>query len=177
MTALADLWAIGFEGVERAAQIRDRITMLGEQQDIKLLDTAVVVRYPDGSVTLDGEPFIISDDKAHSRTIANILADIALAAPILNGAAAGALLRYTNTADVAATGISEEFIGEIERLMRPGTSALFVLDQEGNRDAVVHAIRGIGGTVLKTTVNPELAKLIQSILSAAPTDAARPRDR
>ena len=52
--------------------------------------------------------------------------------------------------------------------MRPGTSALFVLDSEGDMDAILHAIRGLGGTVLKTNVDMERARLIQSTLAAAP---------
>ena len=42
----------------RAAQFRDEITRLGwEKHDLILLDVAVAVRSPDGSFTLDGEPF------------------------------------------------------------------------------------------------------------------------
>jgi uncharacterized membrane protein len=49
-------------------------------------------------------------------------------------------------------------------MMRPGTSALFLLDQEGNLDGILHRIRGLGGTVLKTNVDLDRAKLIQSTL-------------
>jgi uncharacterized membrane protein len=49
--------------------------------------------------------------------------------------------------------------------MRPGTSALFVLDEEGDMDVILHVIRGLGGTVLKTNVDLERAKLIQSTLA------------
>ena len=34
-------------------------------------------------------------------------------------------------------------------------------------DAILHAIRGLGGTVLKTNVDLERAKLIQSTLAAS----------
>ena len=51
--------------------------------------------------------------------------------------------------------------------MKPGTSALFVLDAEGDMEMILHKIRGLGGTVLKTNVDVERAKLIQSALAAA----------
>jgi len=51
--------------------------------------------------------------------------------------------------------------------MRPGTSAIFVLDSEGDLDVVLHRIRGLGGTVLKTNVDVERARLIQSALKEA----------
>ena len=51
--------------------------------------------------------------------------------------------------------------------MKPGTSALFVLDDEGDMEMILHKIRGLGGTVLKTNVDVERAKLIQSTLATA----------
>jgi len=48
--------------------------------------------------------------------------------------------------------------------MKPGTSALFVLDQERNMDAILQGIRGLGGTVIKTNVDVKRARLIQSAL-------------
>ena len=50
-------------------------------------------------------------------------------------------------------------------MMKPGTSALFVLDYEGDMDIVLREIRGLGGTVLKTNVDVDRAKLIQSTLA------------
>ena len=44
---------------------------------------------------------------------------------------------------------------------------LFALDDEGDMDVILHAIRGLGGTVLKTNVDVERAKLIQSTLATA----------
>jgi hypothetical protein len=50
------------------------------------------------------------------------------------------------------------------RLVKPETSVLFVLDAGGNIEAICDTIRGVGGTVLKTNVDLERAKLIQSTL-------------
>lgn len=51
--------------------------------------------------------------------------------------------------------------------MKPRSSALFFLDGEGDLEVILHAIQGLGGTVLKTTVDIQRAKLIQSTLAAA----------
>jgi len=40
-----------------------------------------------------------------------------------------------------------------------------VLDSEGDMDVILHSIRGLGGTVLKTNVDLERAQLIQSTLA------------
>jgi uncharacterized membrane protein len=164
MTGSGHLWAIGYDDLGRAAQVRDEIARLAERHCLLLLDTAVVVRYPDGLVTLDGEPFVVVP-KARGRTLASFLAGLALGAPPLTGTAVGAYLRATGTA-VAGVGISEDFVSEVEGLIKPGTSALFVLDQECDMDTLLQGIQGLGGTVLKTTVDLERARLIQSTLAA-----------
>src|SRR5260370_42678835 len=155
MTGSGHLWAIGYDDVGRAAQVRDEIARLGERHCLILLDTAVVVRYADGSVTLDGEPFVVVP-KTRGRTLASFLAGLALGAPPLTGAAVGAYLRATGTA-ATAVGISEDFVSEVEGLMKPGTSALFVLDQECDLDALLQGIRGLGGAVRKDTLDPKRA--------------------
>jgi uncharacterized membrane protein len=176
MTTCGHLWAIGYDDMGRAAQVRKEIIRLSERHCLILLDTAVAVRYPDGSVTLDGEPFVTLT-RPRGHTIANFLAGLALGAPPLTGAAVGALLRGTGTAASAAVGIGEDFVNEVGLLMKPGTSALFVLDQVGDMEAILEGIRGLGGTVLKTTVDLTRAQLIQSTLAAASADTIEPDGR
>lgn len=168
MTAATHLWAIGFNNVERAANVRDEVVKLGAKHCLILMDTAVVVRYSHGSATLDGEPFFVATD-FRERGIAGWLAGKALAAPLLSGAAVGAVVKSSRPV-AADVGIGDDFIGEIESLMKPGTSAIFVLDQIVDMDEVLREIRGLGGTVLKTTVDLERAKLIQSARAASTSD-------
>jgi uncharacterized membrane protein len=158
------LWAIGYDDMERAEQVRAEISRLSERRCLILLDTAVVVRYPDGSVTLNGEPFVVALNFA-GHTLASFLAGLALGAPPLTGAAAGAFVRAAGCA-AAKVGIDDDFVREVEALIKPGTSALFVLDQEGDMAAILQGIRGLGGIVLKTNVDLERVKLIQSTLAA-----------
>jgi uncharacterized membrane protein len=177
MITAAHLWAIGYEDMERAYQVRDEITRLawekgGVTEDLILLDIAVVVRHPDGTFTLDRKPFP-GVGNILGCTAVGFLAGLVVAAP-LTGATLGALVGGAGTAiaAAAAAGIDEHFIREVEALMKPGTSALFVLDEEGNMDVILHTIQGLGGTVLKTNVDVERVKLIQATL-AAPSAEAR----
>jgi len=165
MTGSGHLWAVGFEGKDRAAQVRDEITRLAsEKHDLNLLDVAVAVRFADGSLTLNGEPLPVVI-KSHGGTVARFLASLALGAPPLTGAAVGTLLASLgDTADTAC--ISNQFVREVEGLIKPDASALFVLDEVGNMDAILRVIQGLGGTVLKTNVDLERVRLIQSTLSA-----------
>jgi uncharacterized membrane protein len=166
MSPCGNLWAVGFDDTGRAAQVRDEITRLAwEKHQLILLDVAVAVRYPDGCSTLDGEPFPVVT-KIPGGTAARFLAGMALGAPPLTGPAVSACLRRFG-ASADAVGISEDFAREVESMIKPGTSVLFVLDDGGDMDAILHAIRGLGGTVLKTNVDLERAKLIQSALAAS----------
>jgi uncharacterized membrane protein len=172
MSGTGHLWAVGYPDPDRAEQVGAQVRALGETPCLVLLEAAVAVRYPDGSVTLDGIPFVpVRSDRG--RTLASFLAGLALAAPPLTPAAVGALASATG-AGSATVGISEDFVREVERLMAPGTSVLFVLDREGDIAAILQGIRGLGGTVLKTNVDLERARLIQSTLAAtAPPDQDR----
>lgn len=170
MNAASHLWAIGYDKMERADEVRDQITSLawGEGRAAKYLvltDIAVVVQHPDGSFTFDHKPFPgIANVLACSAV--GFLAGLVVAAP-LTGATIGALLGGDGTAaSAASTGIDANFIREVEELMKPGTSALFVLDDEGDMDLFLPQIRGLGGTILKTNVDLERAKLIQPTLAA-----------
>jgi uncharacterized membrane protein len=165
MTKGGYLWAVGYSDVERAEQVRHEIVRLSDKRCLILHDTAVAVRYPDGSLTLDGEPFV-APLKFGGHTFASFLAGLALGAPPLTGAAVAALVRRRGGA-AAEVGIDDDFIREVEGLLKPGTSALFVLDQVGDMDAILQGIRGLGGTVLKANVDVQRAKLIQATLAAA----------
>ena len=70
--------------------------------------------------------------------------------------------------------IADDFVREVKELMKPGTSAIFVLDDEGDMDVILHRIRGLGGTVLKTNVDLERARLIQSTLAAPSAQTSKP---
>jgi len=178
MTKTARLWAIGYDDMERAFQVRDEIVRLGWESGqasthLILVDIAVVVRQPDGMFTLDRKPFAGVGNIAACAG-AGFLVGLVLAAP-LAGAAIGALLGSAGTAAAATqVGISEDFIHDVEAMMKPGSSALFVLNEDVEKDVVLHRLRGLGGTVLKTNVDLERAKLIQSTLSASPPEKSQP---
>jgi len=134
---------------------------------------AVVVRRSDGTFTLDRQPFPATPNLL-GATAVGFLAGLVLGLPWA-GMAIGAMVGGAGTAMcLTSAGIAGDFVTEVQGLMKPGTSALFVLDAEGDMDVILHAIRGLGGTVLKTNVDLERAQLIQSTLAAAPTPVKKP---
>ena len=173
MTTTSHLWAVGYDDIERAGQVRDQIAELGWDKHYLLLeDMAVVARQPDGSFTIDRTPFPAGVNVL-GCTAVGFIAGLVLGAPLI-GAAFGAALGGAGTAVAATAGIDDDFVEDVKRLMRPGTSTLFVLDSEGDMDVILHGIRGLGGTVLKTNVDMERARLIQSTLAAGSAQTSQP---
>ena len=164
MKTTAHLWAVGFDDMERATHVRDEIKRIGwVVNSLILKDLAVVVRHLDGSFTLDREHFPTGSNIV-GASVVGFLAGLVIGAPIV-GAAVGAMAGGAGTAvSVMSAGITDDFVKDAQRLMKPGTSAVFVLDSEGDMEAILHAIRGLGGTVLKTNVDVERARLIQTTL-------------
>jgi uncharacterized membrane protein len=66
-----------------------------------------------------------------------------------------------------------DFVREVAGLIKPGTSVLFVLDDGGDIDAILPAIRGMGGTLVKTNVDLERAKRVQASLAVS-SDTTQP---
>jgi uncharacterized membrane protein len=178
MTKSGNLWAIGYDDMGRANQVRDEIVRLGWDKNYLMLDdVAVVVRHPDGSFTLNREPFPAASNVL-GCSVVGFLAGLVLGAP-LTGTTIGAMVGGAGTAVAvsASVGIGDDFIGEVKEMMKPGTSAIFVLDDEGDMDVILHKIRGLGGMVLKTNVDLERAQLIQSTLAAPSAQTNKSDDK
>jgi len=176
MTKSGNLWAIGYDNMERADQVRDEIINLGwHKHYLQLDDVAVVVRRPDGSFTFDRKAFPAASNVL-GCSVVGLVAGLVVGAPLI-GAAVGAMVGGAGSvAALASVGIGDDFVREVKQLMKPGTSAIFVLDDEGDMEMILHTIRGLGGTVLKTNVDLERAKLIQATLAAAPADTGEQGD-
>jgi uncharacterized membrane protein len=166
MSNEAHLWAVGYDDMVRAEQVREEIIRLtGPGQYLFVYDAVVAVRHADGSLTFNrGETSVV--ESAAGGGLLGLLAVLALAASPLTGVAVGALLGCAAATAARTAGIDERFMRDVADILRPGTSALFVLDDVGDMDVILHSIRGLGGTLLKTNVNLERARLIQSTLNA-----------
>jgi len=174
MATSSHLWAVGFDDMKQAGKVRDEIVRLGRAQNYLLLDdVAVAVRHPDGSFTLERERLDAASNVLGLSAV-GFVAGLVLGVPLV-GAAVGAAVAGAGTAAVmASAGISGHFIKEVQALMKPGSSAVFVLDNEGDIDVILHGIRGLGGTVLKTNVDVERARLVQSTLATPLAQVNKP---
>ena len=80
------------------------------------------------------------------------------------GAGLGALFGKLEQA-----GIDKEFQRQVRELLKPGTSALFLVIEKANPDKAVAAMSKFGGTVLKTSLSEEAEEKLQSALHGTET--------
>src|SRR6184192_2556520 len=132
MATLRHLWAVGYDDMKRASEVRDEIARLGWTRNSLILeDVAVAVRHPDGSFTLERESFPAASNVLGWSAV-GFLAGLVLGVPLVGAAIGGA-----GTAGVmASAGIGGDFVREVQALMKPGTSAIFVLDSQGDMDMI-----------------------------------------
>ncbi len=162
----AHLWAIGYDNLNRARQARDVVRELaGPQPYLFLLDTLIVLRNADGSYSVDRESRHTASAIAAAGALGGLVG-LVLSIQPLCAAAVGALLASVSSAATSVPLIDEKFVEEVKALMKPGTAALFVLDDAGDMEVIIHNIRGLGGTVLKTNVDMEQMRLVQAALRA-----------
>jgi len=82
------------------------------------------------------------------------------------GAGLGALM-----GKIEKSGIDKAFQDQVRALLKPGTSALFLVVEKVTPDKAVEALRKYGGTVLKSSLSREAEQQLQEALHGAPTTA------
>jgi uncharacterized membrane protein len=83
------------------------------------------------------------------------------------GAGLGALM-----GKVAKTGVDKEFQEQVREVLKPGTSALFLILEQATGDRAVEALKPFGGTVLKSNLSHADEQALQEALHG--TDVATP---
>jgi uncharacterized membrane protein len=80
------------------------------------------------------------------------------------GAGLGALM-----GKIEKTGIDQQFQEQVRDMLKPGTSALFLVVEKVTPDKAVEALRQYGGTVLKSSLSKKDEEQLQQALHGEPT--------
>jgi len=65
---------------------------------------------------------------------------------------------------VSKAGVDEAFENQVREMLKPGTSALFMVVEQMTTDKATEALSKYGGTVLKTSLSKEAEKQLQEAL-------------
>lgn len=163
MADRANFWAIAYDDIARAEQVwRDAIILAAGRATIDLADVAVLQCHRDGSYTLDRQPFPQPDNTFRVSTV-RFIATLALGAPF---SSAGVDSRLdTAWSNISRNiGIDQKFMDNLKRLIKPGRSALLVVDRAASLQKILQGVAGPGGTMLNAKANLKQVRLLQSLL-------------
>jgi uncharacterized membrane protein len=157
---MSELVVITFDGEEQAGQALQRLRQVEKAGQLKLNDTAVVVKDKSGEVRTKNE---VSSATETGAVVGGIIggmltfffppAGAALGAA--GGAAVGALMDR---------GVDGAFVREVRASLRPGTSELFLLAPAVDVRAVAAALEPFRGTVRQTTLDTDAEEALRRAL-------------
>jgi uncharacterized membrane protein len=160
---MSDLLAIAYPSEAKAEEMRKKI--LGLQQDylIEVGDAVVAVKTEDGHIKLN-QLFSTTAAGGASGAFWGALIGLIFMMPLAGaalGAASGAL-----SGALTDFGINDDFMKDVAQAVPPGGAALFVLVRKMTTDKVLDALKGTGGTVLRTSFDKSKDEALRAALAA-----------
>ena len=158
---MADLIAIGYPHETTAYDAAKEARRLATDMIIEPDAIAVIARDPDGSyhVTTSHHPMTKG---ASWGMFWGFLFGLLFFIPVFGlaiGAGLGALM-----GKFAKASIDQQFQDQVRDMIKPGTSALFLMLDKATPDQAVAALSKYGGTVLKTSLSEDDEKVLQDAL-------------
>jgi len=168
---MSDLVVIAFASEEKAEAVREKILHMQSEYLIELEDAVVAVKQQNGHIKLNQliNPMTLS---AVSGTMWGAVIGLIFAMP-LAGAALGAASGAIGGA-LTDLGIDDNFMKDVASAISPGQAALFLLIRKMTTDKVLEDLRGVGGSVLRTSFDHAHEDALRTALAgqAALTGAA-----
>lgn len=158
---MADLIAIGYPDTTTATQALDEAERLAADLVIQPDALAVVIRSEDGKFRTITNQHLVGKGTSWGM-LWGLLFGILFFVPVLGlavGAGLGALM-----GKVTQTGIDNEFQQQVREMMKPGTSALFMILEQMTTDKALAGLSKFGGTVLKTSLSEKQEAELQAAL-------------
>ncbi|WP_315928301.1 DUF1269 domain-containing protein [Mesorhizobium sp. SP-1A] len=162
---MSDLVVIVYPTEAKAEEMRQKLLNLQKEYLMELSDAVIAVKQDNGRVKLI-QLMNTTAAGAVSGGFWGLLVGAIFLMPLLGaslGAASGAL-----AGALTDVGINDEFMKELSASLQPGNAALFILIRSMTADKVLDAIKGTGGTVLRTSLDHTKEQALRDALAASP---------
>jgi uncharacterized membrane protein len=177
-----DLIVVGFHNQYRAAEVLNELWRLNDDWAVDLDDAVAVYRDRHGNLRYQQSVAPTTDEGAAWGGLWGSLLGALLAAPFTAGASAAVGAAAVATGALAGGslgiaggaldaewwkedfGISDDFVESVSKMIGPGDSAIFAWIESGDPELVAQRFRGMGGTVLRTTLTPEQSEKLEGVL-------------
>ncbi|GLI93573.1 DUF1269 domain-containing protein [Methylocystis echinoides] len=158
-----DLLVIAFSSEQKAEDVRQKLFQMQKEYLIEMGDAVVAVKDADGHIKLN-QLFNTTAIGGVSGMFWGALIGLIFMMP-LAGAALGAASGAVSGA-LTDFGIDDKFMKDVAEAVPPGGAALFVLVRKMTTDKVLEGLRGVGGTVLRTSFDKSKDDAIRAALAA-----------
>jgi uncharacterized membrane protein len=158
---MSDLIAIGYEDTITAHRAAEEAERLAQDLIIEPDAIAVIVRREDGKYKVTTNHHAVGAGTTWGM-FWGFLFGLLFFVPILGmavGAGMGAIM-----GKITKSGIDKQFASQVRDMLKPGTSALFLVVEKVTPDKAVEALSQYGGTVLKTSLSQDAEKELQEAL-------------
>ncbi len=169
---MAELVVMDFDGVDTAGTVLEKLRELRKEHLIDLLDACIVVHPENGKVEIRqsvNQTALGASQGLASGAMVGALAGLLLLNPLAGltlGGVAGAMMGAL-AGRLSDYGINDDFIKEVGRTIKPGTSALFVLVAKATTDKVVAEIKGFEPRIVKTSLSQQQEDDLRKALASA----------
>ena len=159
---MADLIVIGYPDEATAEEAADEARRLAKDLIIQPDAIAVIRRDQEGKYHTHTSHHLVGGGATWGM-FWGLLFGLLFFVPVLGmavGAGLGALM-----GKITKSGVNKEFQDQVRDMIKPGTSALFLMVEKVTPDKAVAAMSKFGGTVLKTSLSKEGEQELQEALS------------
>lgn len=158
---MADLIAIAYDHEATAARAEQEVEQLREELDIEPDAVAVIVRDADGGYRVQTNHHGIEAETSWGMLWVTLFG-LLFFLPVFGMAAGsdlGALM-----GKVEKIGIERAFHMQARDLLQPGTSALFMVVEQGSPESAITALSRYGGIALHSPLSEDAESLLQDRL-------------
>src|SRR6201995_5481093 len=167
---MSDLVFIAFPTEQKAEEVREKVLEMQKEYLIELGDAVVAVKDDKGRIKLN-QLMNTTATGAVSGALWGTLIGLIFLNPLLGtaiGAASGAL-----GGSLTDVGINDEFMKEAAEALQPGTAGLFLLVRKMTTDKVLADLKGVGGTVMRTSFDETEEAALRDALAGQATAGAK----
>ena len=161
---MSDLVFIAFDDEKQAEEVRDKVLEMQREYLIEVDDAVVVVRDQNGRVKLSQLVHPVAGG-AVAGAFWGMLVGWLFLMPLAGaavGAAGGAL-----GGSLVDVGISDQDMKrQANEALKPGTAGLFLLIRKMTTDKVLEDLKGMGGTVIRTSFDHAKEDALRAALAA-----------
>ncbi len=158
---MSDLVVIAFDREDDARRVLAEMRVLEGEGVLKLADSAVVAKDPDGVVHVKNEVSSGTETGAIVGGAVGLLTSFLF--PVVGAVAGAAAGAYIGN-QIAGDAVDDGFVEDVGAAIKPGTSALFLMIRERDAAALRAALEPYEGRVYQTTLSEELKETLDRAL-------------